>query len=148
METAGRLTIHELFTAARLELRGPVTWGTPIREERCGVYIVAVIASPKTTCDPIIVDYLPERDLARWIQGQPAIYIGRTTRELASRLGEFYRHRYGDSAPHAGGQAVKLLRCPLWVFWAATDDPIAAERAMIGAFFERAGRLPFANRRR
>jgi hypothetical protein len=148
-EMASRpITVRDLFAAAELEPCGPVAWGTPVGEKRCGIYVVAVVATPETACDAIVVDYLPQRDLDRWIQGQPAIYVGCTTRSLARRLAEFYRHRYGDDAPHAGGQAVKLLKCQLWVFWDATGDPIAAERAILDRFVKCVGRLPFANRRR
>jgi hypothetical protein len=35
------------------------------------------------------------------------------------------------------GQDVKLLTCPLWVFWCPTDNPAQAEDKMIEAFKNR-----------
>jgi hypothetical protein len=74
---------------------------------------------------------------------------------LRRRLSEFFRHRYGEKAPHRGGQAIILLselpKCPLWVYWAVAAGPseaVEAERRMLEVFRKNVGALPFANRRR
>ncbi len=141
-------TVSELFKAADLSLCGPVRWGTPVSECRCGVYVVALVRKPALGCRQRNVEYLPSLERKRWLQKQPIIYIGRTRRSLAVRIAEFYCHEYGDKRPHRGGQAVILLCCDRWVYWSPTNDPKAAERTMIDAFVDRAKELPFANRRR
>lgn len=128
--------------------QGPVVWKTPVVEPRPGVYVIALTEDASEEAVDVEVLPLPLADGKRWIAGQPVIYIGRATRSLHVRLGQFYRHKYGKKAPHRGGQAVIPLKCPLWVHWATTDDPIGAEAAMIEAFRQRVGKLPYANRRR
>jgi hypothetical protein len=68
------------------------------------------------------------------------VYIGRTG------LRQFYRHKYGASSPHRGGQAMLLLKCPLLVYWAPTGDYAATEHVMIEWFRSQAGKLPLGNR--
>jgi hypothetical protein len=143
------MTIADLFAAAGLTPQGPKVWLEPVDEHRPGVYVIALVAGTAETT-PATVDMasLPLAERNRWIVDQPVIYIGRATRSIRVRLAQFYRHTYGKKAPHRGGQAVLLLKCALWVYWAVTDSPIKAERAMIDAFCKRVGRLPYANRRR
>lgn len=62
--------------------------------------------------------------------------------------GPVHRHRYGSRAPHRGGQAVKLLMCQRWVYWAAAEKPHYAEGSMIEGLKARVNdRRPYANRR-
>lgn len=143
------MTVAELFAASGLVPQGPKRWREPLEEPRPGVYVVALVpgaadAAPAT----FDVTSLPPAELKRWMIGEPVIYVGRATSSLRGRLEQFYRHTYGESAPHRGGQAVLLLTCPLWVYWSTTDSPIKAERMMIEEFCKRVGRLPYANRRR
>ncbi len=144
---ATSLTVAEIFNEARLLPRRPVRWGTPISEASAGVYVVALVGEAKLPCQ-VYADYLPSLERQRWLPNQPIIYIGSTSQPLHVRVKDFYRHRYGQKGPHRGGQAVKLLRCDLWVYWSPTTDPRGSERMMINAFQEQVGQLPFANRRR
>ena len=143
------VTVSELFKTANLSPCGPVPWCTPVPEYTCAVYLVALVRKPRLGCAQQNVEYLPPSEHERWLPKQPVLYVGCTRRPLKDRIAEFYRHKYGKTSPHSGGQAIKLLRhevC-LWVYWSATNDPRAAERMMISAFEERVGALPFANRR-
>ncbi len=142
------LTVAEIFNVASLSPRGPVRWGTPISEAGAGVYVVALVGEANAQLDcPVYADYLEEPERLRWLPKQPVIYIGQTTRgTLAKRVSQFYSHRYGQKAPHRGGQALKLLRCDLWVYWSPTSDPRGSELTMISAFKEEVGQKPFANR--
>jgi hypothetical protein len=143
---AATLTVAEIFNEAKLSPRGPVRWGSQISESSAGVYVVALVGEANLGC-LVEADYLEECERQQWLPGQPVIYIGQTTRQtLAKRVSQFYRHRYGHKGPHAGGQAVKLLRCDLWVYWSTATDPLDSEVTMISAFKRQVGRLPFANR--
>lgn len=148
-EVSKGISVRELFKSAGLSVCGPVRWNDksdPVREMRPGVYVVAAVASAD---DAAGLDFPGELEVglaARWVASQPVLYIGQTTRPLSVRIGEFYRHRWGKPSPHRGGQDVKLLGCPLWVYWSPTEDPGAAEYAMIEKFMANASRLPFGNR--
>ena len=139
--------VAKLFRAVGLRPCGPAQWREPISERRPGVYVVALVGDCNDGCGRTNVAYLSPAEHDRWLVDQPVIYIGRTTRPLAQRLREFYRHRYGDRSPHRGGQAVLLLQCKLWVYWAPTNRLKEVERNMIAVFHDRTGALPFANRR-
>src|SRR4051812_47910689 len=141
-------TVQDLFAAAQLKPAGPVTWGDAVEERQPGVYVVALTPIPTDPAPVVDIACVPDSERDRWLVQQPVIYIGRATRSLRNRLAQFYRHKYGKRAPHRGGQAVIPLECSRWVYWAATDDPVGAAVAMIEAFRERVGRLPYANRRR
>ncbi|HMN87639.1 MAG TPA: hypothetical protein PKA74_16875 [Bauldia sp.] len=139
-------TVREVFGRAGLAPSGPVRWGEPVTETAPGVYVVSIVADPDTRAVPGRIS-IPNALLDKWLWGQPVIYVGRTTRALGDRIGQFYRHRHGDKTPHRSGQDIVLLSCERFVFWAAAPDPAAAERFMLDAFATRAGELPFANRR-
>jgi hypothetical protein len=136
------LSVPNLFRSASLNMRGPVPWGTPIDETSAGIYVIALV-------DPtaLFPENLSEAELARWNAGEKIIYIGRATK-LRKRMAQFYRHKYGRSSPHRGGQDIKLLEASIQVFWACASDCAEAERAMIDKFFAEVGALPFANRMR
>jgi len=149
------MTVAELFDAAKLSPREPVTWGTPISESSAGVYVVALVGDAKLGCQ-VDAEFLEPSERKRWLAREPVIYIGQATgQSVAKRVGQFYRHRYGEKRPHYGGQAVKLLLhprspyhpCDLWVYWSPATDPRASEQTMLCAFKGRVGKLPFANRR-
>jgi len=142
------VTVAELFAQAELHPSGPVSWGNPIPERTAGVYVVA-IQNWAAIASEALPPHVPQICRDRWVAGQSVIYIGRTKSSLHARLNQFYRHHYGDLSPHRGGQSVLLLEIfERWVYWAPTEEAKAAEAAMIEAFFERTGRLPFANRQR
>jgi len=113
--------------------------------DRWSFYVVAVVGDPKSNCD-VKANYLKKAERQRWVPSEPVIYIGQTTRPLSRRIREFYRHQYGKRSPHSGGQAVKLLKCQMWVYWSPANDPLDAELLMLCAFRKKVGRLPFANR--
>ena len=94
--------VQEVFDAAGLLARGPVTWGNPVPERSGGVYLIELV-QPK------------EGD------GQTIIYVGRTKRPLRRRMQEFYKHRYGEKRPHRGGQSILKFAPWLRVYWATRD---------------------------
>lgn len=136
------LSVSELFRRTSLEMRGPVPWGTPITETSSGVYVVA-LAEPSA----LFIEKLSQAELGRWNAGEEIVYIGRAT-TLSRRISQFYRHKYGRSSPHRGGQDILLLTASLKVFWAVVPDFATAECAMINLFYSDVGALPFANRMR
>ena len=140
------VTVAEVFAAADLSPCGPSLWGDAIDETRPGVYVVSVASDPNTCFGLFDTPELPQDLMPKWLDEEPIVYIGRTRRPLRQRIRELYRHRYGRKSPHRGGQAALLLKPELLVYWAATDDPLTAERNMIEAFRRRADTLPFANR--
>lgn len=128
------------FQAASVLMQGPVTWLTPIEEKASGVYVITLV-------DPVepSTDHLPEVEAKRWNAGQPVIYIGRA-KQIRRRIGQFYKHVYGDRRPHRGGQAILLLKCPMQVYWGVSSECEASEEKMIEAFRSSVGQMPFANR--
>src|SRR5688572_21917495 len=113
------MTVQEVFAAAGLVPQASVPWGTTIDERRPGVYVIALTTVPDDPAPDIELVCVPEAERARWLVQQPVLYIGRATRSLRGRLAQFYRHQYGKTAPHRGGQAVIPLECGRWVYWAA-----------------------------
>lgn len=139
---SSKLTVEELFHSAGLSLSDRVPWKTPIPETHPGVYII--VADDES----IDIDDLPLDERVFWVPGQSIVYIGCTKRSLRMRLNQFYRHRFGNGSPHRGGQALTLLACQLWVYWARTDDPRDTEHALIEEFMKNTGaKRPFGNRR-
>jgi len=93
-----------------------------------------------------------------WIPGETVVYIGKATRSLATRIGQYYRTPLGDRAPHAGGHWIKTLSIldDLRVTWAEAEDPSTSEDDLLRAFAELVSKeaaanlpagpiLPFAN---
>ena len=107
-----------------------------------GVYVIKITGSGESA-----TRNLTDAQRRHWCDDQDIVYIGRS-KHLRRRLRDFYRHQWGNSRPHRGGQDVKLLRCDLLVFWGSTLDYASAEKAMIEAFTLVVGRRPFANRMR
>jgi hypothetical protein len=145
------MTVGELFASNGLQPCGPVAWGIPVQCDLPGVYVVALNSDPAWQSGLPVPEELPAEMRRRWLDDQPILYIGKAggpgyKSVLGKRLGQFYRHCYGRRSPHSGGQSVKLLTLPLWVFWAATENvPREVEQKMLRAFTERAGHRPFAN---
>jgi len=132
-----------------------VPWGTDVQESNAGVYVVARVGDPEVCCKACalpFIDPLPpdivldlENERQRWLPNEPIVYIGKTDQPVHKRVGDFYRHKCGDKSPHAGGQVVKLLQCDLWVYWSPVANPYDTEQAMICAFRQEAGQIPFGN---
>jgi hypothetical protein len=144
---------------ASLSPHGPVPWRTAIPKgdggSGSGIYIVARVEDALMSCDEAPLQFIEpltpglavdlKYEKQRWLPREPVLYIGMTTRPIWKRVGEFYAHKCGRTAPHAGGQILKLLHCELWVYWSPASDPLASAAQVISAFTERTGRPPFAN---
>lgn len=143
------IAVETAFGWAGLKPLGPVAWGVRVEEGTPGVYVVALSEGAELGNHAPELRGLQPEELVKWVPGERIVYIGRTKRALRRRLGEFYRHIHGRSAPHRGGQAVLLLhmlRIPLCVYWASTDRSPCAEHRMIQQFIDLTGYLPYANR--
>ena len=136
------LSVPELFRRASLEMRGPVPWATSIPETASGVYVIA-LADPGAN----FTAKLSEDQLKRWNADEEIIYIGKAT-SIRKRIAQFYRHQYGRSSPHRGGQDIKLLTGATQIYWGVATKFAAAEKTLIDAFFDEVGALPFGNRMR
>jgi len=146
------MNVIGLFEHCGLLPNGPSAWGETIPCELAGVYTVTVNPDPAWNAGLQAPSQLSPELRVRWLPGQPILYIGKAgglglKSTLRKRIGQFYRHRYGDRSPHRGGQDLKLLLpLPLWLFWAPRQDPLAVEHMMLAAFRLDAGHRPFANR--
>jgi hypothetical protein len=132
----------ELFEKAGTVSDGFVNWGDAIPEKRSGVYIISLIDMSNIEFDDRF-----EIEKKHWNDGQEIIYIGRAN-QLARRLNQFYRHVYGNKAPHRGGQAILLVKDNKSVRWATTLDYAGTEHRLIQIFEREVGRRPFGNRMR
>jgi hypothetical protein len=144
------VTVSELFRAARLKRLTVVSWDEipSIKEKSCGVYVIALTKNPTASFGESNIR-LEKAEQERWLHFQPVIYIGKTDSTISERLKAFFRHKYGKTSPHRGGQSRHLVRhIPQWVFFAHTKNPARVERVLIDYFLKRTGKLPFANRRR
>ena len=122
------LTVAEIFKNANLSPRGPVRWGTQVSESGAGIYVVARVGDATVGCKACALPFIDfanpydnlkyplspldldlEYERKRWLPNEPVLYIGKTDRPIHKRVGEFYRHKCGDTSPHAGGQVVKLF---------------------------------------
>ena len=136
-----------VIRAGWLDANWSGAWGQLVSEPLSGVYVVSIVSDAAGTCGPIDVGVLDDAEAKRWLPSHPVIYIGRAS-SLSRRIKQFYRHRYGNSSPHRGGQAVKLIsHIPQWVYWAPAPDFVEKESRLIEAFAEYSGQLPYANRR-
>ncbi len=133
------LSTEALLRVAEISCAESTPWGTSL-PEKAGVYIV-------TIPDPGAVgrEALRESERTYWTGSQPIIYIGRG-RNLRRRLKQFYGHKYGNRAPHRGGQAILLIDQPKTIHWAACQDYPDVERRLLEAFVAASGSLPFGNR--
>lgn len=156
-------TVQQLVDAAGIERAGVVRWGERVPLDGPGVYIVATAEGPDVgaahttvpidhtrveelirVCTEAMVDgarasveSLTDRLLKMWVLGEPVLYIGRASKSVRRRTNDFYRTPIGARRPHAGGWPIQMIdrvRSPLWVHYAATDDPAEAEVAMVRRF--------------
>lgn len=117
------IEVDDLCAEASISLSGKVDWGEAVPHVASGIYL---IVAPKAG------------------RNQNIVYIGRG-KQLRKRLGQFYRHKYGNTAPHRGGQEILLLPGPKTVYWAAVEDYADAEDRLLTAFEKMAGEKPFGN---
>ncbi|MGC4960415.1 hypothetical protein [Gordonia sp. DT101] len=131
-----------------------------------GVYVVV----RPTDTPPQFLDVSPARHFKgidrtepvaalqdRWVPESRVIYIGKANagktgrRGLQVRLSEYRRYGAGEPVAHTGGRRVWQLadHADLLVGWRETSnaDATPTESAMIAAFRDHHGRLPFANGR-
>lgn len=162
---------RKLIEGVGLAASGPVTWGASVACNEPGVYVIETPAPiseaplsdrlieawlarvPATRVDGLTasVASLRERLAESWVPEEAVVYIGRAGGAVAGRVWDFYRTPLGDPRPHAGGHWLKALTnlAELRVWWAASDDPVTAEEALLAAFAVRhpsGPTLPFANR--
>ena len=94
----------------------------------------------------------PARLNLEWVDGTDIVYLGRTDRTLAKRIGEFARFGSGQLVGHWGGRLIWQLPRPdlLTIGWLPLDPGLAAEResALLAEFVSVFDRLPFANLRK
>lgn len=148
----------ELLRSVGLLADGPATWGTSVRSNRPGVYLVELPAPPALAPIDIAavgrwIERVPTltldgkhptgRELAArlhgfWLPDQPVLYIGMSTASVGGRVAQFIRTPLGDRKPHAGGHWLKTLSGldRLRVWWAETDAPVEYEDALLSAFAE------------
>ncbi|MFC1526540.1 hypothetical protein ACFL6X_07000 [Candidatus Latescibacterota bacterium] len=83
---------------------------------------------------------------ANWIAGAPVVYIGKG-QDLRRRLSQFLRFGSGSPVGHWGGRLVwQISGVETWqITWAEVVQPRVTERAMLAAFEDDHGALPFAN---
>lgn len=86
---------------------------------------------------------------ARWIAESPVLYIGKAD-ALRRRIGQLLAFGGGRPAGHWGGRAIWQIAgsSGFLVAWRESASPLADESALLAAFSERFGALPFGNRRR
>jgi hypothetical protein len=142
-----------------LDPEPPFLWGSVVPCQDTGVYVVelpealrkapidaSLVASWLSFVGTITIDGQPASRsslVARlsefWLPSQRIIYVGRTSRPLRPRIGEYARTRLGKRSPHHGGSWVKTLSvlpdCTVWA--AATDRYVEAEAELLQAFRRR-----------
>lgn len=155
-------TVAELFDAAGLAHVQTVRWGTPVRLDEPGAYIVARVedvSTPASVRGPNIAlgavrellavrpelrldgarpsaDALATRLASFWLPDEGVVYIGLAGTSVRSRLGAYYRTPLGARRPHSGGWFLKTLADldALHVHVARASNPTAAEDDMLRRF--------------
>lgn len=175
-----------MAVAAGVSLEGSVEWGRPVPQGGPGIYVVSLSPDttagvPVLPEAPISVasvqkllearpelllqgvrpspEALAERVAGFWLPDEVILYIGLAGTSVANRIRQYYKTPLGARKPHAGGWFLKLLSNleSLHVHYAPSDDPRAAEDAMLQSFvdsvsdrtrehlFDGAHPFPFAN---
>ena len=146
----------DVMRSLGLDVDGPVRWGQQPTTRAAGVFVIET-PSPSSSA-PIDADQLrrwldrvPDlridgehpsptilgRRLASfWVPDVSLLYVGRSNRSLAGRVGALYATELGYRRPHAGGHWLKTLRdvSRLHLWWAETDAAEEYEDALLGAF--------------
>ncbi len=156
--TARPLGAAELLRSVGLLADGPATWGTPVRSNSPGVYLIELPSPPQAA--PVDFEAVGRwlervpgltldgatptgRELAArlhrfWLPDQPVLYIGMSRASVRARVSAYYKTPLGNRRPHAGGLWLKALsgldRLRLW--WAETDAAEEYEDALLSAFAE------------
>lgn len=146
----------DLLRSVGLLADGPATWGSPIRSNRAGVYVIElptpVAAAPidfnavgrwLERVPGLTVDGVRPtgRELAArlhgfWLPDQPVLYVGMSTMSIGARVAAYLRTPLGERRPHAGGYWLKTLsgldRLRIW--WADTSAAEEYEDALLSEF--------------
>lgn len=156
------LSVAALLAAVGLAPQAVTRWGTKPTLNGPGVYLVSLNADPAdgtglptAPIDPERVRALlaarPELTVhgrrpdasaltaalaAMFPANQPVLYIGKASTNTAHRVSQYYRHRLGARAPHAGGWPLKLLAGTdrVHVHTVHAPDPPRTERDLLAAF--------------
>ena len=156
-------TIRVVFAGAGLEPQGRVRWNQRVPCRDTGVYAVALTDNVESLVESLpaaplrraaFTELLGVREQLRldgerpsaavlqrrlaafWFPDEVVLYIGLSSRPLATRVREYYRTPLGAAKQHAGGWWLKTLRIlnDLWVHYAPTPDYADAEDAMLRTF--------------
>ncbi len=129
------ITVSELFKTAGLQIDGKIAWGELPKEERSGIYVVALSGEPNSliTLDAIpvslttIAEWINRASLMRidnqaptvetisnrlgefWLSDETILYIAQTNRSLRVRIRELYYQVLGGRSRHCGGHWLKAL---------------------------------------
>jgi transcriptional regulator with XRE-family HTH domain len=125
--------------------------------ESPGVYVVlrasdATVSFLPTSVGGHFKGRDPSLDASRlageWIDGAELLYVG-SAGNLRRRVDQLVRFGRGEAIGHWGGRALWHLadHASLIIAWQVADDPVGREAALLRAFHEQFGRLPFANLR-
>ncbi len=175
-------SVTKLLKLADLKLTGGVKWQEKINSSSPGIYIISLSDSPSENKGILNKAPISTENIKEWLQNKPnlkikgemvsaeslknviasfwlpkenILYIGATKRSLRIRLNEFYRHKIGNSSPHAGGQWLKTLLNldKLTIYFAECDKPKLKESILLFNFIYNYSNtknkgylpLPFAN---
>ncbi len=159
-------SVNELFDIAGVQLVGRVNWGQQIKDDRPGIYIVAVTSQPDEKKNlygkvppidiPIIQKWindvptlkldgvrpnskeLQQRLCRFWLPDEPILYIGKTGTSVKKRVSDYYNTPLGNKRPHAGGHWIKTLAelNKLSVYWGSCNDSENTEHNMLKCFVD------------
>ena len=158
-------TVVALLEAAGLEHGGVVAWGEPVPCDRPGIYLVALTSDPNSTegaVSPPLISLAAVEELTRratdltldrrpnphaqdvadrlirlWLDDEVVVYIGKASRSVRQRVGQYYATPLGNRSPHAGGWALKTLNlADLWVHWAESSRAELSEQQTLAAFVD------------
>ncbi len=157
-------TVRQIVEGVGLEVDAICQWDESISADYMGVYVVAFADDPddlltrpdvefsrevlrqwlhrvpalRVDEEPASVDSLSQRLSEFWLPDETILYIGQTSVSLTRRLRQYVRHNIGDTAPHAGGQWIKVLEhLPhLNIFAVPSEDPRVDECRMLESFTE------------
>lgn len=98
---------------------------------------------------PTVIDEIYQYLCEFWIYDTSILYIGQTNGSLNRRINDYFCHVIGDKNNHNGGQWIKTLSIlgQTIVHWVPVVDknPKVVEEDLLNTFYQKYGRLPFAN---
>lgn len=146
--------------ALGLDVDGPVRWGSPVSSRRPGIFVVELpggadrapidghavrrwlerVPDLRLDGEPTTQQELGRRLAEYWLPYEPILYVGRSAKQIGTRLAAMYATTLGDLKPYSGGYWLKALAelNSLRVWWANTE---AFEEYEDALFSEVAGRV-------